>query len=97
LKARTPATTAPAAETSASSPRRLDPVDQQTGEAGDEDRGPEEADPQRRDQPAGIGLLTDEQPQRDDRHPVAGGREADRAGDQAEVAVAEEAELHPPT
>ena len=82
------ATAAPAAETSASSRVVSIAVDEQPGVGGERHRGTEEADPERRDLEPRPGHLLDLEAEGDDRDPVAEGRQADRAGDEAKVAIA---------
>ena len=90
-KPSTAATTAPSTETRGQEAGRLDPIDQQTGVTGDRDGGAEEADPQPGHREPGVGRLLDVEPERHDRDPVAERREADRARDEAEVPVPEQA------
>ena len=91
VNASTAATTAPTAEIAASS--RVASIRSTSSPAwpATGDRGPEQADPERGDREPGVGRLLDLEPEGDDRDPVAERREADRARDEAEVAIAKQA------
>ena len=93
-KPSTRASTAPSRGDQGEQAARLDPVDQEAGVAGDQHRGAEEADPEGGDGEARVADLLDVQPECDHRHPVAQRREADRAADQAKIAVAKQARAH---